>query len=393
MVLRAVDDPTDHLRIVSALRTPLFGCGDDDLFRHKVLEGRTWSYNTPTPPDPADGIVSAGLAFLLELHEARHWQLARRAARPHRPRPPRARARLRRGPPARRVAPPALRHRPGPRLERGHRRQPARSTSTGSSSRRPRAPGSPSRVLPETDDDAVRIMTIHAAKGLEFPITIVSGLSARPGGVRSPVEVHFPKDGGPVGYRMGKDVVTEEFEAAVPIDEQMGYDERLRLLYVACTRACDHLVVSLHRVERKNPPGQEQQPHQRRDPRRRHGRPARRPARPQRRARSRCRSTPPRVPAPPPAFAAWEAERTAALAVGQPPRRRRRHRPHRRGHPRLGHASPTLALPSRPCSTSPAAADRAGAWVGDDGDPGPHRARGRPRAAEAARATSTCRRG
>ena len=57
MVLRAADDPTDHLRIVSALRTPLLGCGDDDLFRHKVLEGRTWSYNTPTPPDPADGIV------------------------------------------------------------------------------------------------------------------------------------------------------------------------------------------------------------------------------------------------------------------------------------------------------------------------------------------------
>ena len=53
---------------------------------------------------------------------------------------------------------------------------------------------------------------------------------------------------------MGKEVVTEEFEAAVPIDEQMGYDERVRLLYVACTRACDHLVVSLHRVERKNPP-------------------------------------------------------------------------------------------------------------------------------------------
>ena len=49
-------------------------------------------------------------------------------------------------------------------------------------------------------------------------------------------------------------VITEEFEAAVPIDEQMGYDERLRLLYVACTRACDHLVVSLHREERKNPP-------------------------------------------------------------------------------------------------------------------------------------------
>jgi ATP-dependent exoDNAse (exonuclease V) beta subunit len=97
-------------------------------------------------------------------------------------------------------------------------------------------------------------MTIHAAKGLEFPITIVTGLSARPGGQRSPVDVHFPRDGGPVGYRLGKDVVTEEFEAAIPLDEQMGYDERLRLLYVACTRACDHLVVSLHRLTRANDP-------------------------------------------------------------------------------------------------------------------------------------------
>ena len=42
-------------------------------------------------------------------------------------------------------------------------------------------------------------------------------------------------------------------EAAIPLDEQMGYDERLRLLYVACTRACDHLVVSIHRVARKSP--------------------------------------------------------------------------------------------------------------------------------------------
>src|SRR3546814_19840735 len=96
-------------------------------------------------------------------------------------------------------------------------------------------------------------MTIHAAKGLEVPITIVSGMSARPGGRRSAVEVHFPRDRrGRVGYRMGKEVVTEEFEAHVPIDEQMGYDERIRLLYVACPRACDHLVLSLHRVSSAN---------------------------------------------------------------------------------------------------------------------------------------------
>jgi ATP-dependent exoDNAse (exonuclease V) beta subunit len=34
----------------------------------------------------------------------------------------------------------------------------------------------------------------------------------------------------------------------------MSFDERIRLLYVACTRACDHLVVSLHRKLRSQPP-------------------------------------------------------------------------------------------------------------------------------------------
>jgi ATP-dependent helicase/nuclease subunit A len=252
MVLRAADDPTDHLRIVSALRTPLLACGDDDLFHHKVTQGRGWAFNTPTPPDPADGPVSAGLAFLLELHTARHWQspaeLLDRIARERRAlelgfvegRPRDVWRRL--------------------RFVIDQARQ--WSEATGGSLRaylrwvdQQTAEGArvTESVLPETDDDAVRIMTIHAAKGLEFPITIVSGLSTGAAGQRNVVDVVFPRDGGPVGYKLGKDVVTEEFEAWKPIDEQMGYDERIRLLYVACTRACDHLVVSLHRAERKNP--------------------------------------------------------------------------------------------------------------------------------------------
>jgi ATP-dependent exoDNAse (exonuclease V) beta subunit len=53
-----------------------------------------------------------------------------------------------------------------------------------------------------------------------------------------------------VGYKFGRHVTTEEYAAWAPIDEQMGFDERIRLLYVACTRARDHLVVSLHRKQR-----------------------------------------------------------------------------------------------------------------------------------------------
>jgi ATP-dependent helicase/nuclease subunit A len=103
-------------------------------------------------------------------------------------------------------------------------------------------------VLPETDDDAVRILTIHGAKGLEFPITVLSGLttqlSRRPGGV----QVLFPP-GGRWAVHLKKDLETAEFAEHQPIEEQMDWHERLRLLYVAATRARDHLIVSVHRKE------------------------------------------------------------------------------------------------------------------------------------------------
>jgi ATP-dependent helicase/nuclease subunit A len=85
---------------------------------------------------------------------------------------------------------------------------------------------------------------------LEFPITIVSGMSTVPRGYRAQADVVFPPEG-EVGYRVGGSVKTDEYAEWAPIDEQMSLHERIRLLYVACTRARDHLVVSLHRKERR----------------------------------------------------------------------------------------------------------------------------------------------
>jgi ATP-dependent exoDNAse (exonuclease V) beta subunit len=253
MLLRAVDDPTNRLATVSALRTPLLACGDDDLFRFRAERGGHFNYLVAQPASvPPDDPVRTGLEYLRSLHDLRHWlapsELLDRVARDRRGfelgfaegRPRDVWRRLRFVIDQARAWHGAI----GGNL-RQYLAWVGRQTAEGARVAE--------AVLPESDDDAVRIMTIHAAKGLEFPITIVSGLSTAPGGRPAPAEVVFRPDGY-VGYYFGPDVATIEYQAWVPIDEQMNLHERARLLYVACTRAQDHLVVSLHRRERKSRP-------------------------------------------------------------------------------------------------------------------------------------------
>lgn len=102
----------------------------------------------------------------------------------------------------------------------------------------------------ETDDDAVHILTVHAAKGLEFPIVIATGLGrTRPGGdlvrTRFPVDPQTGSDRRMVAMKMGK-LATIGWDSSG--DRVIGELEAARLAYVACTRAEDHLVVCMHRV-------------------------------------------------------------------------------------------------------------------------------------------------
>lgn len=249
MVLRSVADPTNYLYTVSALRTPLLGCGDDDLFRFARQHDGRWSYLADQPSGvPAGDPVLKGLLYLRSLYEERAWlapsELLERVARDRRAfelgfAGGRARDVWRQ---LRFVIDQA---RAWGDATGGNLRQylswvGAQVAESG----RVTEP-----VLPETDDDAVRVMTIHAAKGLEFPVTVISGMSTAPHHQFAPAEVVFPPNG-KVGYHFGSRVKTEEYDAWKPIDEQMSFHERQRLLYVACTRARDHLVVSVHRKQR-----------------------------------------------------------------------------------------------------------------------------------------------
>jgi ATP-dependent helicase/nuclease subunit A len=244
--VRALADPTDELSLVTALRSPLFGCGDDDLHTWRVGHGGSWDLLRP-PPDDVDPAhpVARAMAYLRTLHAELPWrtpaEVLDRIARDRRlfevgyaqgrPRDLWRRLRF--------VIDQA---RAWSESEGGTLREYVQwSRLQGSESARVAE-----TVLPETDDDAVRIMTIHGSKGLEFPITIVSGLTTKPRSSVVGVQVGVPPEG-PIALKVRKDITTPEFEAFKPLDEQMGFHERLRLLYVACTRAKDHLVVSVHR--------------------------------------------------------------------------------------------------------------------------------------------------
>gem|GEM_PF-1215796 len=102
-------------------------------------------------------------------------------------------------------------------------------------------------VLPESDVDAVRVMTVHAAKGLEFPVVVLAGLGAEPRRTVGP-GVLFGSDGPELGLRKG--VATAGYRELADREERLDAHEQIRLLYVAATRARDHLVVSVHRGQR-----------------------------------------------------------------------------------------------------------------------------------------------
>jgi ATP-dependent exoDNAse (exonuclease V) beta subunit len=240
--LRAIEWPDDELSVFAVLRGSLFAVLDDTLLRFKNAYGRFHPMmELPETIDSEFVPIRDGLLLLRELHRVRNYRPIAdsihgllEATRAH------AGFAFRKG---------------GERVLANVYRLTdlARSFESGGAATSFRAfveyleneyDGSDTSEAPvlEQEGGGVQLMTVHKAKGLEFPVVILADLTAKLTGPQGSDRVSDPETG-VCAQRLLWCAPWELLDAA-DAEAKADEEEALRIAYVAATRARDLLVVA-----------------------------------------------------------------------------------------------------------------------------------------------------
>ena len=244
-ILRSLDDASDEVSLVAALKSEAFCCSDVELLQYRRAGGRFSVF----AKDPGDTPVGRAIARLCTLYnEKAHLSLPAFVDRVIR---------------ASFLVEPLL-------LRAGDRQRAAnlkliveravefaanevdslRPFIRWISERQMEGARETESQVAETDDNVVRIMTVHGAKGLEFPVVILAKLSSGEWGDREKRVVD--RELGLVEFEVGKEdnrFRTPGFAAASAREQAYERAQDARLMYVATTRARDLLVIPVYKSE------------------------------------------------------------------------------------------------------------------------------------------------
>jgi ATP-dependent helicase/nuclease subunit A len=235
-LLSCLDNPADKLNLVATLRSPLFGWADELVFLTSATQGL--DYLAETARDAAEQVKQT-FALLRELHACRHdssvaGYVERVFARTRiceaffacQPDGAQCVANLLKALELARQLEAA-----GVRSLRAFVRR-LRDTVLGGVEEEP-SPAS------EESENVVRILTMHKAKGLEFPVVVLPDLAGRSSD--SGAKLLFRRNGGcELRFASRR---TAGFAEADADSKKREEAEEIRLLYVATTRAKKRLVI------------------------------------------------------------------------------------------------------------------------------------------------------
>jgi ATP-dependent exoDNAse (exonuclease V) beta subunit len=236
--LAAIEWPEDELSVFAALRGSLFAIGDEDLLEYRHRIGRFHPFRIPREFPPNLAPIVAALELLQKLHRSRN-----------------------RAPVATTIAAllESTRAHVGFALEHGGEQVLANVAHVSDLARRYEAEGGISfrgfidelREQAENGDageapileegsDGVRLMTVHKAKGLEFPVVVLADMTAK---LRAAVASRsIDAERRVCAIRLAGCAPADLLEHE---DEELLRDEAegVRVAYVAATRARDLLVL------------------------------------------------------------------------------------------------------------------------------------------------------